>query len=145
MFSFSASGNGLISLVTFLYPCHNYSNFVNYLKQFLDDGCMMAALRNEFLFILQCISLTLLFCSQDSPVFSYISNLSPIQPVKAAPVVQGFPGLNSPPLLFTSPRVSAHSRLRRCYKTVFKSLLIYDVDKIMLFISVRQKLTISEP
>ncbi|OIT28825.1 PREDICTED: CRC domain-containing protein TSO1-like [Nicotiana attenuata] len=51
--------------------------------------------------------------AEDSPVFSYLSNLSPIQPVKAAPVVQGFPGLNSPPLLFTSPRVSAHSRLRR--------------------------------
>lgn len=41
---------------------------------------------------------------QDSPTFGYISNLSPIQPVKAA--AQGFPGLSSPPLLFTSPRVN---------------------------------------
>ncbi|KAL0312092.1 UNVERIFIED_CONTAM: protein tesmin/TSO1-like CXC 3 [Sesamum radiatum] len=47
--------------------------------------------------------------AQDSPVFSYISNLSPIQPVKAPPVTQGFPGLNSPPLVFTSPRLNPHS------------------------------------
>ncbi|CAO2816029.1 unnamed protein product [Amaranthus hypochondriacus] len=43
----------------------------------------------------------------DSPVFNYISNLSPIQPVKAGPVVQGFPGLASPPLVFTSPRINS--------------------------------------
>ncbi|KAK4435781.1 protein tesmin/TSO1-like CXC 2 [Sesamum alatum] len=48
--------------------------------------------------------------AQDSPVFSYISNLSPIQPVKAPPVTQGFPGLNSPPLVFTSPRLNPHSQ-----------------------------------
>nr|ABD83288.1 Fgenesh protein 45 [Beta vulgaris] len=48
--------------------------------------------------------------SQDSPVFNYISNLSPIQPVKAGPVSQGFPELASPPLVFTSPRItSLHS------------------------------------
>ncbi|KAM0968815.1 hypothetical protein ACFX13_017414 [Malus domestica] len=43
---------------------------------------------------------------QESPVFSYISNLSPIQPVKASHAVQGFPGLSSPPLVFTSPRIN---------------------------------------
>lgn len=42
----------------------------------------------------------------DSPVFNFISNLSPIQPVKAAPASQGFPGLASPPLVFTSPRIT---------------------------------------
>ncbi|KAL0393968.1 UNVERIFIED_CONTAM: protein tesmin/TSO1-like CXC 2 [Sesamum latifolium] len=47
--------------------------------------------------------------AQDSPVFSYISNLFSIQPVKAPPVTQGFPGLNSPPLVFTSPRLNPHS------------------------------------
>ncbi|XP_034200791.1 CRC domain-containing protein TSO1-like isoform X3 [Prunus dulcis] len=45
---------------------------------------------------------------QDSPVFSYINNLSPIQPVKASHLAQGFPGLNSPPLVFTSPRINSH-------------------------------------
>ncbi|KAA8521533.1 hypothetical protein F0562_012206 [Nyssa sinensis] len=43
---------------------------------------------------------------QDSPIFSYISNLSPIKPVKAAPVAPGFLGLNSPPIVFTSPHVN---------------------------------------
>ncbi|KAM1022740.1 hypothetical protein ACFX2I_043634 [Malus domestica] len=43
---------------------------------------------------------------QESPVFSYISNLSPIQPVKASHAAQGFPGLSSPPLVFTSPRIN---------------------------------------
>ncbi|XP_041989457.1 CRC domain-containing protein TSO1-like isoform X2 [Salvia splendens] len=47
---------------------------------------------------------------QDSPVFSYICNLSPIQPVKASSVTQGFPGLNSPPLVFTSPQLIPHKR-----------------------------------
>ncbi|XP_021828730.1 CRC domain-containing protein TSO1-like isoform X2 [Prunus avium] len=45
---------------------------------------------------------------QDSPVFSYINNLSPIQPVKASHLAQGFPVLNSPPLVFTSPRINSH-------------------------------------
>ncbi|KAL2517579.1 CRC domain-containing protein [Abeliophyllum distichum] len=47
---------------------------------------------------------------QDSPVFSYISNLSPIQPVKEPAVSQGFTGLNSPPIVFTSPRLNPHSQ-----------------------------------
>ncbi|KAK9682630.1 hypothetical protein RND81_10G086800 [Saponaria officinalis] len=44
---------------------------------------------------------------QDSPIFNYISNLSPIQPVKAEPGAQGFPGLASPPLLFKSPQINS--------------------------------------
>ncbi|XP_059461739.1 CRC domain-containing protein TSO1-like isoform X1 [Corylus avellana] len=45
---------------------------------------------------------------QDSPLTSYINNLSPIKLVKGAHVAQGFSGLNSPPLVFTSPRISSH-------------------------------------
>ncbi|CAI9284272.1 unnamed protein product [Lactuca saligna] len=45
---------------------------------------------------------------QDSPIFNYINNLSPIKPVKATSVTQVFSGLNSPPLVFTSPRIHAH-------------------------------------
>lgn len=44
---------------------------------------------------------------QESPFSSYASNLSPIKSVKAAHVAQGFPGLASPPLVFTSPRINA--------------------------------------
>ncbi|KAI3729876.1 hypothetical protein L6452_18548 [Arctium lappa] len=47
---------------------------------------------------------------QDSPVFNYINNLSPIKPVKGASVIQVFSGLNSPPLVFTSPRIHAYQR-----------------------------------
>ncbi|KAJ8531333.1 hypothetical protein K7X08_026767 [Anisodus acutangulus] len=60
--------------------------------------------------------------SQDSPVFNYLSNLSPIQPVKGAPVVQGFPGLNSPHLLFTSPRINAQSRSSFLKRSKFPQL-----------------------
>ncbi|CAA0821351.1 Protein tesmin/TSO1-like CXC 2 [Striga hermonthica] len=48
--------------------------------------------------------------AQDSPVFNFLSNLSPIQTVRAAPVTQGFPELNSPPLVFTSPQLNLHRR-----------------------------------
>ncbi|KAJ6434957.1 hypothetical protein OIU84_000244 [Salix udensis] len=41
---------------------------------------------------------------QESPFSNYISKLSPIKPVKAAHVAQGLLGINSPPLVFTSPR-----------------------------------------
>ncbi|KAJ6354628.1 hypothetical protein OIU77_005266 [Salix suchowensis] len=41
---------------------------------------------------------------QESPSSNYISKLSPIKPVKAAHVAQGLLGINSPPLVFTSPR-----------------------------------------
>ncbi|CAA2956477.1 Hypothetical predicted protein [Olea europaea subsp. europaea] len=47
---------------------------------------------------------------QDSPVFSYISNLSPIQPVKEPACSQGFTALSSPPIVFTSPRLDPHSQ-----------------------------------
>ncbi|KAJ8555452.1 hypothetical protein K7X08_012948 [Anisodus acutangulus] len=60
--------------------------------------------------------------AQDSPVFNYLSNLSPIQPVKGAPVVQGFPGLNSPPLLFTSPRINAQSQSSFLKRSKFPQL-----------------------
>ncbi|KAL6547603.1 hypothetical protein OROHE_009308 [Orobanche hederae] len=56
--------------------------------------------------------------AQDSPVFNFLSNLSPIQPVKAPSVAQGFPELNSPPLVFTSPRLNPQRRstfLKRSY------------------------------
>ncbi|GER32494.1 tesmin/TSO1-like CXC domain-containing protein, partial [Striga asiatica] len=48
--------------------------------------------------------------AQDSPVFNFLSNLSPIQTVRAAPVTQVFPELNSPPLVFTSPQLNLHRR-----------------------------------
>ncbi|KAJ0031258.1 hypothetical protein Pint_12685 [Pistacia integerrima] len=44
---------------------------------------------------------------QESPFSNFLSNLSPIGPVKAPHVLQGFLGLNSPPLVFTSPRINA--------------------------------------
>lgn len=47
---------------------------------------------------------------QDSPIFNYINNLSPIKPVKGTSVTQVFPGLNSPPLVFTSPQVHTHQQ-----------------------------------
>ncbi|KAM3282178.1 hypothetical protein P3S67_025823 [Capsicum chacoense] len=60
--------------------------------------------------------------AQDSPVFNYISNLSPIQSVKSAPIVQYFPGLNSPPLLFTSPRINAQSQSSLLKRSQFPQL-----------------------
>ncbi|KAK7260869.1 hypothetical protein RIF29_27168 [Crotalaria pallida] len=45
---------------------------------------------------------------QESPFLKFISNLSPIQPVKSCHVTQGFVGLNSPPIVFMSPRISCH-------------------------------------
>ncbi|MED6217900.1 hypothetical protein PIB30_021855 [Stylosanthes scabra] len=46
---------------------------------------------------------------QESPFFRFVNNLSPIkQPAKTSHVAQGFVGLNSPPLVFTSPRISSH-------------------------------------
>nr|TKS11057.1 protein tesmin/TSO1-like CXC 2 isoform X2 [Populus alba] len=41
---------------------------------------------------------------QESPFSNYVSRLSPIKPVKASHVAQGLLGINSPPLVFTSPR-----------------------------------------
>ncbi|XP_057962070.1 protein tesmin/TSO1-like CXC 3 isoform X8 [Malania oleifera] len=54
---------------------------------------------------------------EDSPVFNYISSLSPIRPVKSIHTVQTFNSLSfaSPPSVFTSPHVSSfkESRLLR--------------------------------
>ncbi|XP_039027980.1 CRC domain-containing protein TSO1-like isoform X2 [Hibiscus syriacus] len=47
---------------------------------------------------------------QESPFSNYISSLSPIKHDKAPHVVQGFLGLNSPPLVFTSPRINTLGR-----------------------------------
>ncbi|KAL6544266.1 hypothetical protein OROGR_010763 [Orobanche gracilis] len=48
--------------------------------------------------------------NEDSPVFNFLSNLSPIHPVKAPSVAQGFPELKSPPPVFTSPRLNPQRR-----------------------------------
>ncbi|RDY11284.1 CRC domain-containing protein TSO1, partial [Mucuna pruriens] len=45
------------------------------------------------------------FQFQESPFLRYVSTLSPIT-TKASHVAQGFLGLNSPPLVFKSPRIS---------------------------------------
>ncbi|XP_073130746.1 protein tesmin/TSO1-like CXC 2 [Henckelia pumila] len=57
--------------------------------------------------------------AQDSPIFSYISNLSPIQPFNAPSTVQGFPGLSSPPLVFTSPQLKPHIQQTSLKRTKF--------------------------
>ncbi|GAU18862.1 hypothetical protein TSUD_228520 [Trifolium subterraneum] len=46
---------------------------------------------------------------EDSPVFNYINNLSPIKPVKSAHITQTFNSLtfSSPPSVFTSPHVAS--------------------------------------
>ncbi|PON87112.1 Lin-54-like protein [Trema orientale] len=50
----------------------------------------------------------------DSPVFNYISNLSPIEPVKSGHNNHTFSSLTfaSPPSLFTSPQISSFSETR---------------------------------
>lgn len=52
--------------------------------------------------------LDLLF--QESPFSNYVSSLSPIRPVKTAIVVQDFPGIISPPHVFSSPRINPRIR-----------------------------------
>nr|XP_027189568.1 protein tesmin/TSO1-like CXC 2 isoform X2 [Cicer arietinum] len=42
----------------------------------------------------------------ESPFLRFVNTLSPIKPIKATHVVHGFLGLNSPPLVFKSPRIS---------------------------------------
>ncbi|KAL6985291.1 hypothetical protein U1Q18_018667 [Sarracenia purpurea var. burkii] len=44
--------------------------------------------------------------AQDSSIFGYISNLSPVKPGNAAPEIPGFPGLSSPPIVFKSPHIN---------------------------------------
>ncbi|AES58974.1 cysteine-rich polycomb-like protein, putative [Medicago truncatula] len=43
----------------------------------------------------------------ESPFLRFVNTLSPIKPVKASHATQGFLGLNSPPLVFKSSRISA--------------------------------------
>ena len=52
---------------------------------------------------------TLCYILQDSPVFNYINNLSPIKPVKSAHITQTFNSLSfsSPPSVFASPHVTS--------------------------------------
>ncbi|KAL5566237.1 hypothetical protein UlMin_029401 [Ulmus minor] len=51
---------------------------------------------------------------EDSPVFNFISNLSPIEPVKSRPNDHTFNSLtfSSPPSVFTSPQVTSFSETR---------------------------------
>ncbi|KAM7255841.1 hypothetical protein ACFE04_011582 [Oxalis oulophora] len=51
---------------------------------------------------------------EDSPVFNYINNLSPIKPVKSFPITLNFNplGFSSLPSIFTSPHVSTHKESR---------------------------------
>ncbi|XP_004511373.1 protein tesmin/TSO1-like CXC 2 [Cicer arietinum] len=51
---------------------------------------------------------------EDSPVFNYINNLSPIRPVKSVHITQTFNSLSfsSPPSVFTSPHVSSFKESR---------------------------------
>ncbi|XP_065850224.1 protein tesmin/TSO1-like CXC 2 [Euphorbia lathyris] len=68
---------------------------------------------------------------QESPFSNYISSLSPINPVKAAHVPQGFLGLSSPPLVFTSPRNILNQRtsfLQRSQLSHISSLEIPEKD-----------------
>ncbi|KAL1197575.1 CRC domain-containing protein TSO1 [Cardamine amara subsp. amara] len=62
---------------------------------------------------------------EDSPVFNYISNLSPIEPVKSISNTQTFSSLSftSPPPVFTSPHPNSHkeSRFFRCHNFVDRS------------------------
>ncbi|CAL0332075.1 unnamed protein product [Lupinus luteus] len=52
--------------------------------------------------------------NQDSPVFNFINNLSPIKPAKHAPFTHTFNSLtfSSPPSLFTSPHVTSLNESR---------------------------------
>ncbi|CAA7015388.1 unnamed protein product [Microthlaspi erraticum] len=49
---------------------------------------------------------------QNSPVYNYIENLSPIRPVRSIPIAQTFGSLNftSPPSVFTSPHAASRFR-----------------------------------
>ncbi|WJX60033.1 hypothetical protein P8452_45287 [Trifolium repens] len=51
---------------------------------------------------------------EDSPVFNYINNLSPIKPVKSAHITQTFNSLSfsSPPSVFTSPHATSFKESR---------------------------------
>ncbi|KAL7112084.1 hypothetical protein ACP275_05G130400 [Erythranthe tilingii] len=65
--------------------------------------------------------------AQDSPVFSFISNLSPIQPVKAPSVRQDFVEVNSPPLVFKSPRLNPRSQLMSLKRSQFPRQILSEL------------------
>ncbi|CAH8387986.1 unnamed protein product [Eruca vesicaria subsp. sativa] len=69
---------------------------------------------------------------EDSPVFNYINNLSPIEAVRSIPTVQTFSSLSfaSPPPVFTSPHASFHreSRFFRCHNSVERSKAFESLD-----------------
>ncbi|KAK6912631.1 CRC domain [Dillenia turbinata] len=64
--------------------------------------------------------------SQESPVYSYISNLSPLKPVKAAEIGSGYLGLNSPPPVFKSP--DTNPQLKRPLYTQLSTAEFYHQD-----------------
>ncbi|KAF2556406.1 hypothetical protein F2Q68_00016741 [Brassica cretica] len=70
---------------------------------------------------------------EDSPVFNYINNLSPIEAVRSIPTVQTFNTLSftSPPPVFTSPHASFHreSRFFRCHNSVERSKALESLDR----------------
>ncbi|CAH8261459.1 unnamed protein product [Arabidopsis lyrata] len=69
---------------------------------------------------------------EDSPVFNYISNLSPIESVKSISTAQTFSSLSftSPPPVFTSPHVNSHreSRFFRCHNSVDRAKHLESLD-----------------
>ncbi|OIW09275.1 hypothetical protein TanjilG_01246 [Lupinus angustifolius] len=65
---------------------------------------------------------------QESPFLKFISNLSPIQPVKSCHMTQGFVGLSSPPIVFMSPRISCHSETKFLERTQSLSADISESD-----------------
>ncbi|XP_010488309.1 PREDICTED: CRC domain-containing protein TSO1 isoform X1 [Camelina sativa] len=69
---------------------------------------------------------------EDSPVFNYISNLSPIESVKSISTAQTFSSLSftSPPPVFTSPHVNSHreSRFFRCHNSIDRTKPLEDLN-----------------
>ncbi|KAJ0264750.1 CRC domain-containing protein TSO1 [Hirschfeldia incana] len=69
---------------------------------------------------------------EDSPVFNFINNLSPIETVRSIPTVQTFNSLSftSPPPVFTSPHANFHreSRFFRCHNSVERSKALESLD-----------------
>ncbi|XXG65258.1 hypothetical protein AAC387_Pa05g3007 [Persea americana] len=61
---------------------------------------------------------------EESPVFNYISNLSPIEPVKSVHITQSFQSLNfsSIPAVFTSPHISTQKESKYLRKYQFVDL-----------------------
>ncbi|KAL4579420.1 hypothetical protein LXL04_015566 [Taraxacum kok-saghyz] len=73
---------------------------------------------------------------QDSPIFNYINNLSPIKPDKRTSATQVFPGLNSPSLVFTSPRIhirhqSIDSKRSPCHVTPLTNSSLNNSDNAL--------------